>query len=253
MVAGTPNWANGGASPQLRARPRARLRGLPGRRRQALHARPALDDLGRAEPRAGNGAAAARLADGPRRYAQLLDRAYGALKKRVRRSIKVIGGMTCTTGDVMPDGLAEVDAPAQRQAAAAGLVRAQPVHRPRPATSSKRPYYRGLRDMSATSTRSSGEVRSALALAASEAEAVAVGVRRGSDRANHAFRFFVSRATQARWLAAAWRIAHRTLLDRRHRLVHLQDAPDPDGITCGLLDERRQTEAGVRRLPPRAR
>ena len=64
---------------------------------------------------------------GPRIYSRILDAAYGALK-RVRRSNLVIGGNTFTSGRRPAPQVHQVDAPAEREAAADGPLRPQPVH-----------------------------------------------------------------------------------------------------------------------------
>ncbi len=67
----------------------------------------------------------------PRRYARLLDAAYGALKA-VRKSNIVIGGNTYVTGEVRPiDWVKSMQLP-NGKPAADGPLRAQPVLLPQP-------------------------------------------------------------------------------------------------------------------------
>ena len=101
LVAGSPAWANGGREPiQAPQRPEdfaafltAAARRYPGVRRWMIWGEPNRDD--RFQPNAENSPV------GPRAYARLLDAAYGALKRESPAN-RVIGGMTWTGGTVKP-------------------------------------------------------------------------------------------------------------------------------------------------------
>jgi hypothetical protein len=174
---------------------------------------------------------------GPRVYARMLDRAYGALK-RVRRSNVVIGGMTWTVGVVsatkfvrwmrLPDGSApRLDWFGHNPFS----VRYPRLSRP--------PYAPTVRDMSDVDTlhqevRRAYQGRRAPRLWLSE---FTVSAR----RRNRAFTFFVSERAQARWLAAAYRIACGNRYIAGLGWYTLLDDPDArEGLTSGLLDSTGQ-------------
>jgi hypothetical protein len=110
MLAGAPRWANGNRSPEYApGRPRdfadfarAATRRYPAVRRWMVWGEPSRSEnfkplapqpLGKPITRA--------QARAPRRYARLLDAAYGQLKAQ-RRTNVVIGGNTYTTGEIRP-------------------------------------------------------------------------------------------------------------------------------------------------------
>jgi hypothetical protein len=101
MIIGAPRWANGGRSwewaPQ---RPRdfatfarAASRRYPSVRHWQIWGEPSKQANFKPMPRL--------EATGPRRYARILDAAYGSLKRQDRRDL-VIGGNTFTVGEVGP-------------------------------------------------------------------------------------------------------------------------------------------------------
>ena len=128
MVKRTPDWANGNRGEQwapTRLRDYADFLAAAARRYRTVRywmvwGEPTRGDSFKPMP--------PNATRGPRLYARMLDLAYVALKG-VRRSNKVIGGNTWTVGVVSPAEVRALDAAAQREAAAAGLVRAQPVLR----------------------------------------------------------------------------------------------------------------------------
>ena len=129
-----------------------RLRELPDRRRPPLPVGAPVDDLGRAEPRRQLPADAGEFAGRPAAYALLLNAAYHALKTCLR------GQHGDRRGHVelrrrRTRGLRQVDAPAERQAAAARLLRPQPVLDPRSRIWPSRPTSPAA-GTSTTSTRS---------------------------------------------------------------------------------------------------
>jgi hypothetical protein len=169
---------------------------------------------------------------GPRAYAELLDRAYSALKK-VRRSNIVIGGMSWTGGVVSPSKFIR-------------WMRLPNGRRPRldwyghnPFSArfprlSRRPYSPGIRDFSDIDSIYAQlrrqYPRPAPRLWLSE---FSVSAR----RSNRAFTFHVSERAQARWLTAAYRIAARNRFVAGLGWYTLLDEPNFEGsLTNGLLD-----------------
>lgn len=234
MVRGTPAWANGGRSEAWvpddvgdyadfmvavsRRYPRVRHWMIWGEPSRAANFQP----LPLSSP------------VGPRAYSRLLDRAYGALK-RERRSNVVIGGMTFHFGDVIAKDFMRWMRLPNGKPPRLDWFGHNPFTGRRPALS-KDVYYPGLRDMSDVDTYIR-EIRRHWRPRHVRPRLWLSEFCVASDRANHGFEFHVSRRTQASWLTAAMRIA------RTHRYIagfgwwNLQDQPDPDGITCGLLDQ----------------
>jgi hypothetical protein len=111
MIVGSPPWANGGRSPQwaptnpadFAAFARAASRRYPTVRHWMIWGEPMripnfMPMVG--QRKLGQGLTP-RQKQGPRRYARLLDAAYGQLKAASTRNL-VIGGNTYTTGDIRP-------------------------------------------------------------------------------------------------------------------------------------------------------
>ena len=170
---------------------------------------------------------------GPRRYATLLDRSYGTLKKLNRRN-KVIGGMTFTTGDVMPtDWLKWMRLPNGKPPRLDWY--GHNAFSARFPDLKQRPYYPKLRDFSDLDTLHR-QVKRVYRKRKIKPKIWVSEFGVSSDHANRAFGFFVSRDEQARWLEAAYRIAHRTPWIAGIGWYTLLDEPDPvNGITNGLL------------------
>jgi hypothetical protein len=107
MLIGAPPWANGGHSWNWAPSPghfaayaRAAARRYPGVHLWLIWGEPTRAANFKPLPLARGGLTlSARTAAAPRRYARLLDAAYGALKS-VSRANLVIGGCTFTSGDV---------------------------------------------------------------------------------------------------------------------------------------------------------
>ena len=101
MLRGAPPWANGGRSAEWAPRrpgdfaafARAASRRYPRVHLWQIWGEPSRQANFKPMPRF--------EASGPRRYARILDAAYGSLKRQNRRNL-VIGGNTFTTGDVTP-------------------------------------------------------------------------------------------------------------------------------------------------------
>jgi hypothetical protein len=233
MLIGAPEWANGNqpwsgaptdaadygdfAVAAARRYPRVRHWMIWGEPSQAYNFRPQR----------------ANSPVGPRAYAILLDRAYGALKAHDRRNI-VIGGNTWTLGgEVRPTDFVRW----------MRLPNGKPPrldwfgHNPfttRFPNLRKRPYHRGLRDFSDIDTFIR-EVRRAYRPLNRRPRLWLSEFCVSSDRDNRAFNFHVSRRAQARWLAAAYRIADRTGYVAGLGWFKLLDEPFANGLTTGLL------------------
>jgi hypothetical protein len=144
----------------------------------------------------------------PRRYARLLDAAYGTLKRERPRNV-VIGGNTFTTGHVSPKAfIRDMRLPSGRRPRM-DMYGHNPFSAREPALS-KGPLGFGFADFSDLDTlagwvdRWQGRAPSGhrLPLFLSEFSLP-------TDHANHEFNFWVTRKTQARWLASALRITRR--------------------------------------------
>jgi hypothetical protein len=171
--------------------------------------------------------------DGPRAYAVLLDRAYGALKS-VRRSIKVIGGMTLTYDAMPPTRFLQWMRLPNGKPPRLDWFGHNPYSTRYPNLRGK-PYAPGLRDMSDLDTYI-GEVRRTYRAIHRSPRLWLSEFSVSSDRANRAFSFSVSRKAQARWLTAAYRIAHRNGYIAGLGWYDLQDEKANRGLTLGLLD-----------------
>jgi hypothetical protein len=228
MIRGTPKWANGGRAPAWvpnDVQDYADFAIAAAKRYAKVKYWMIWGEPSRAANFQPEGPTAA-----PAAYSLLLDRAYGALKS-VRRSIKVIGGMTFhiqakgfLKGMRLPDGM-----PPRLD-----WFGHNPFTGRRP-NLRNRVYYPGLRDMSDTDAYIR-EIRKHWRPRRVKPKLWISEFCVASDRANYAFAFHVSRTTQGSWLAAALRIAHNHPWIAAFGWWNLQDGPDPDGITCGLLD-----------------
>ena len=201
MVSKTPGWANGGRSPVWRPDRAqdfgdfltAAARRYPTVRRWMIWGEPNRAD--RFQPNARNSSI------GPRAYATLLDAAYGALKRQSRQNI-VIGANTWTGGTVKPpDFLRRMRLASGRTPRLDWLG-----HNPFPFRFPKlsaQPFAGGFRDISDVDTISR-EARRAygrpIPLWLSEYTIQ-------SDHGSAMFASYVSRAVQARYLTAGFRIA----------------------------------------------
>jgi len=178
---------------------------------------------------------------GPRRYATLLNGAYKALKRRSRGNI-VIGGMTFSFGAVMPrDFLRWMRLPGGRPPPLDWYGH-NPFTRRFPNLRHRGfPGYPAARDISDIDTFAD-EVRGTYrpkyrAFRKHEPKLWLSEFTVSSDRPNRWFDFYVSRAQQARWLSAAYRIARRAPYVAGLGWIGLVDEPvtQPRGTTTGLM------------------
>ena len=248
LVARTPPWANGGRPPAFApTAPRdyadflaAAARHYPRVRRWMIWGEPNRDD--RFQPNRPNSAL------GPRAYARLLDAAYGALKSASRQNI-VIGGNTWTSGTVRPpDFLRWLRLPNGRRPRLDWFG-----HNPFPFRFPKladAPLRGGYRDMSDVDTLSA-EVRRTygrrVPLWLSEYTIQ-------SDRGSRVFATYVSRAAQARYLAAGFRIADGLgpAVAGLGWLTLLDEPPAADSANFGLMThamQRKPAFAAMRSAP----
>lgn len=241
MLFGSPTWANGGRTPEYApdrstdfadfARAAARrypdvrrwmIWGEPSRSKnfKPLRQQPLDTPITRVQARA------------PRRYARLLDAAYGQLKAQ-RSSNIVIGGNTYTTGQIRP----------------ADWVRNLRLDNGRPA----RMDLYGHNPFSFRDPNLRNDESESVDLSDLDWFAPLVQRRLGSPRhkrvrlflseftmptaPDREFNLFVSPRVQARWITKAFRIAHAVDADTLG-WIHLRDEP-PDGdkrvVNGGLL------------------
>ncbi len=238
LVTTTPPWANGGRSPIWTPSDprdyadflRAAARRYPTVRRWMIWGEPNRAD--RFQPNSPSSAA------GPRAYARLLDAAYGALR-RASRGNRVIGAMTWTSGTVRPRAfLRRMRLPDGRPPRLDWFG-----HNPFPARFpdiSEPPIPGGYRDISDSDTflREIRQVyKRRVPLWMSEFTIQ-------SDRGSATFATYVSRAEQARYVTAAYRIADDLGDDARGLgWFSLVDEPEaPGSARWGLLasDLRRK-------------
>ncbi len=238
MLTGAPRWANGDRPANWAPRPgpfatfaRAAARRYPGVRLWLVWSEPTKGANFQPLP--------ADSPVGPRRYARLLDAAYGALKA-VRRANVVIGGNTYTSGVVRPGQFIRWLRLPDGRPPRMDLYGHNPFGAREPDLR-KPPLGGGYADFSDLDTltgwldryqRRPG--RRPLRLFLSEYGAP-------TDHANRDFNFWVTRRAQARWAASALRIARATPRIFTLGWVALYDqAPDGRGteVNTGLLDWR---------------
>jgi Cellulase (glycosyl hydrolase family 5) len=204
LVHGSPPWANGGRDPSWaprRAGDFARFLAAASRRYPSVR-----HWMIWGEPtRAGNfRPMPAHSPAGPRRYAKMLDAAYGALKRVSGRNV-VIGGDTWTLGLVTPPEFLRWMRLPNGRPPRLDMWGHNPFSVRFPDLAAD-PYYPGLRDISDIDTLEHEIHRvyhRTKPLWLSEWTV-------SSDRGNRAFNFSVSRSAQARWVTAAFRLVDRT-------------------------------------------
>jgi hypothetical protein len=203
MVRGTPGWANGGKdaswAPDDAADYAAFLRAAAARypsvRRWMIWGEPTRP--GNFNPMPANSKV------GPQRYAVLLDAAYASLKQANASNI-VIGGMTWTVGLVSPDKFIKWMKLPNGKPPRLDWYGHNPFSTRFPRLSAK-PYATGVRDISDIDT-----LHAELAAVYGAKKTPKLWLSEftiSSDRTNRAFNFSVSRAEQAKWIAAAFKLA----------------------------------------------
>ena len=187
---------------------------------------------------------------GPRRYARLLDAAYGALKGESRRN-KVIGGNTWTLGLVTPADFLKWMRLPNGKPPRLDYYGHNPFSVRFPLLA-KNTYYPGLRDMSDVDTLGREVARAYR----SRGRRPALWVSEftvPSDKANHGFNIFVSRKEQAKWLTGAFKAARQSRCVAGMGWYSLldQSAQTADPINSGLMTavgKRKPAFAAFRRV-----
>ncbi|MCW3016776.1 MAG: hypothetical protein JWO02_3868 [Solirubrobacterales bacterium] len=233
LVRQTPGWANGGQS--VARVPTdvsdyadflvAAAKRYPGVRRWMIWGEPTRE--GNFEPMPAN------KPTGPRRYAQLLDASYGALKGVSKRNV-VIGGMTWTLGLVTPVDFVRWMRLPNGKAPRLDYYGHNPYSTRFPNIASPT-YYKGLIDISDVDTLHK------LLKRAYPQKTPKLWLSEFSiaDKKNRAFDFAVSRTEQARWLTAAYKLAASQSYVAGLGWYTLVDEPRTvkDAITNGLLTD----------------
>ena len=231
LVASSPAWANGGRPATFApTRPSdyadflvATARRYPLVRRWMIWGEPNRHD--RFQPNKLNSAL------GPRAYARLLDAAYGALKSAGRQNI-VIGGNTWTSGTVKPpDFLRWLRLPDGRRPRLDWWGHNPfPFRFPKLADTPLRGGFRDIGDVDTLSAEARRTFGRRVPLWLSEYTIQ-------SDRGSRVFATFVSRAAQARYLSAGFRIADSLgpAVAGIGWLALLDEAPAPESANFGLL------------------
>jgi hypothetical protein len=232
----SPPWANGGRSrewaPRARAFAtflRAAARRYPRIRYWMIWGEPSRVANFRPLPRF--------QATGPRRYAVLLDRAYGALKRINRRNV-VIGGNTFTTGEVAPRQFIAGMRLRSGRRPRMDLYGHNPFTR-RPPDLRRRPLGYGFADFSDLDTLAKWLDRYFGRPGGRPLRIFVSEFTVPTDHANYAFNFYKSRTVQARWVRRALRISRSFKRIHTFGWYQLYDqAPNPQGdeANWGLLD-----------------
>lgn len=237
LVKATPGWANGGRPANYAPEDPgdyadflvAAARRYPSVRHWMIWGEPSLDSNFMPLPR--------NSPVGPRAYALLLDGAYAALKSVRRRNV-VIGGMTFTGGHVMPAHWLRWMRLPNGRPPRLDWYGHNPFSSRFPKLSNPT-YHRGLRDFSDLDTLVR-QLRRVYRRIGRRPKLWLSEFTVQSDHKSWAFDWYVSRKDQARWVTAAYRIAHR------HRFIaglgwfRLLDDAAPDGLNVGLLDSTGQ-------------
>src|SRR5579864_779557 len=231
LVKGTPGWANGGLDPAWAPTHAsdfanfliAASRRYPSVRYWMIWGEPNRDDFSDFRPMPANSPV------GPRRYALLLQAAYGALKS-VSRSNIVIGGDTWSFGLVEPADFIRWMRLPNGKPPSLDYYGHNPFGRRFPQLA--QPYYPGGRDIDDIGTLETQLTRTyghQVPLWLSEFTI-------SSDHATIAFNFSVSRREQARWLTAAFKLVNSVSYVAGLGWFELLDQPPgSESLTNGLL------------------
>jgi hypothetical protein len=240
MVRASPSWSNGGREPSWAPEDpadyanfmTAASRRYPSVRYWMIWGEPTR--AGNFNPMPENSPA------GPQRYALLLDAAYGALKA-VDPANLVIGGMTYTVGlDSPSDFIRWMRLPDGRPPRLDYYG-----HNPystRFPDLSEGPYNPGVRDINDIDTLHSELAAAYRGRPGGTPKLWLSEFSISSDHANRAFSYFVSRAEQARWATAAFK-----LVDSVNYVVGLgwYELLDEPSTVTGSLSEGLMTFEGV--------
>ena len=246
-VMGSPAWANGFRAPRWApTNPSdyadfitASAKRYPGIRHWLIWTEPTKSE--NFQPLSADGGRRLRgyQLRGPRRYAQILDAAYGALKRVNPRNL-VIGGNTFTVGTVSPLRWIQALRLPNGRAPRMDLYGHNPFSVRRPVLS-KRPLGRGSADFGDLDTLT-GWLDHYLKGSRPDGKKLRLFLSEYSlptDHENFEFNFYVSRATQARWLKDALRVTRRWRRIYSLGYLGLYDSPlRPDNrqVEHGLLD-----------------
>jgi len=229
MLISAPPWANGGRTPEYAPdRPRdfadfarAAARRYPSVRHWMVWGEPSRSNNFKPfvkQPLGTKITAAQKRA--PRRYARLLDAAYGQLKAQ-RRSNIVIGGNTYTTGEVRPgDWMRAMKLPSGRPPRMS-----QYGHNPfgyRNPDLRNPPSKRGLVDFSDLG-RFDEELQRDIGKPLGKRIKLFLSEYTVATAADIEFNFYVSHATQAKWIKSAFRVARQLGNVAGLGWVHLHD------------------------------
>jgi hypothetical protein len=235
MVKGTPAWANGGREPSWapnNSADYASFVAAASRHYPSVHYWMIWGEVtrpGNFNPMPPNSPI------GPERYASLLEAAYGALKA-VNQSNIVIGGMTYTVGTLsapefihwmrLPDGKPpRLDYYGHNPYSA------------RFPNLSENPYTPGVRDINDVDTLESELAAAYRHQPGGTPKLWLSEFSVSSDHANRAFAFYVSRAAQAQWVAAAYKLVDSVSYVVGLGWYQLLDEPSsvPENLTNGLM------------------
>jgi hypothetical protein len=174
---------------------------------------------------------------GPRLYARILDASYAALK-RVRNRNLVIGGNTFTTGDISPHNFVQALRLPNGRPPRMDLYGHNPFTARKPDLR-KPPLGFGFADFSDLDTLAGWVDRNLRRRGQRRLRFFLSEFFFPTDHANYEFNFYVTRHTEARFLAAALRITRRW--SRIYTLGWLSlydDPPQADGmeVNRGLID-----------------
>jgi hypothetical protein len=255
MVMNSPAWANGGREARWaptrakdyadfltaasRRYPSVRLWMIWGEPTKASNFQPLSTDNGR--PLKGQGLR------GPRRYAQLLDAAYGALKRLNRRNL-VIGGNSYTVGTVRPEFWIRALRLPNGKRPRMDLYGHNPFSARAP-TLKQRPLGGGYADFGDLDTLAGWLDRAF----PKRPKLFLSEFSLPTDHQNWEFNFWVTRKVQARWTAQALRATRGWSRIYTFAYLSLYDddlRPDGQQVERGLIDRdgtRKPAYAAFRR------
>jgi len=247
LLSGTPPWANGGRAPRWapdQTQDFADFARAAARRYPTVHLWMIWGEPSRDEnfmpftPERRGKPLNSKQRRAPRRYAELLDAAYGQLKAQSRRN-RVIGGNTFTTGDISPLNWIKNLRLRSGRPPRMDLYGHNPFSARKPDLK-KPPLGFGFADFSDLDTLASWidryvgrkPNRKGTRLFLSE-------FFLPTDHKNYEFNFYVTRKTAAQWTTAALRIVRRWKRIYTFGWFSLYDdqpTPKGDEVNRGLLD-----------------